>query len=105
MWLPGGMHGSRGMHGCQRACVAAGGMHGCWLGGMCGCWLGGVHGCWGVHGCGGVHGCWGVCMVVEGACVVVGGVHGCRGLWIGYDEIRSMSRWYASYWNAFLLLL
>ena len=31
-----------------------------------------------------------------GACVVVGGA--C----VGYDEIRSMSGRYASYWNAFL---
>ena len=39
---------------------------------------------------GGVHGCRGACMVVGGACM-------------GYNEIRSMSRGYASYWNAFLL--
>ena len=46
---------------------------------------------------GAVHGCRGVCMVVgRGACVVAGQV--C----VGYDEIRSMSRRYASYWNAFL---
>ena len=32
----------------------------------------------------------GVCMVPRGACV-------------GYDKIWSMSRRYASYWNAFLL--
>ena len=49
-----------------------------WLpGGMCGC-----RGCvwlqWGVHGCLG----WGC---------------------VGYDEIRSMSGRYTSYWNAFLL--
>ena len=31
------------------------------------------------------------------ACAVVGG-----GACVGYDEIRSMSGWYASYWNAFL---
>ena len=54
--------------------------------------------------------------VVGGACVVVGAcVHGCRGGMHGgggacgggacmeYDEIRSMSGRYASYWNAFLL--
>ena len=29
------------------------------------------------------------------------GMHGC----IGYDEIRSMSGRYASYWNAFLFQL
>ena len=39
-----------------------------------------------------------------GACVVPrGGMHGCRGVCIGYNEIRSMSGRYASYWNAFLL--
>ena len=66
------------------ACVAVGGMRGCgghvWLlGGMCGCREG-------MHGCG-------------GACMVAGGmVVAC----IGYDEIRSMSGRYTSYWNAFL---
>ena len=39
---------------------------------------------------------WGVCMVAGGS------VHGCQGACIGYDEIRSMSGRYASYWNAFL---
>ena len=66
-------------------------------------------------GCGGrvwlLGGCawlWGACVVAGGVCVVLGGVHGCGGhawLWgacIGYDEIRSMSGQYASYWNAFL---
>ena len=38
----------------------------------------------------------------RGACVVAGGVHGGRGVCVGYDEIRSMSGRYASYWNAFL---
>ena len=33
-----------------------------------------------------------------GGCVVAGGC-------VGYDEIRSMSGRYASYWNAFLLFL
>ena len=56
---------------------------------------------------GGMHGCWGACMVAGGGAWLLGGVrgcggvHGCRGC-IGYDEIRSMSGWYASYWNAFL---
>ena len=84
----------------------------------------------GMHGCsGGVH-VWllpGVCMVplgrhawfLWGACMVpLGGMHGCsqggmhgcsQGGWcMGYDEIweiQSMSRWYASYWNAFLLIV
>ena len=66
------------------ACVVAGGR--VWL------WRG-VHGCWegawlpGGMGCSGVHGCWGAW--VAGGCV-------------GYNEIRSMSGRYASYWNAFL---
>ena len=30
------------------------------------------------------------------------GVQGCGGACIGYDKIWSMSRWYTSYWNAFL---
>ena len=71
------------------------------LGGACvvfsgGAWffMGGVHGF-----LGGVHGFfWGACMVFSrGACVVFSG-----GVCIGYNEIRSMSRQYASYWNAFL---
>ena len=53
---------------------------------------------------GGVHG--------RGACMV-GGMHGRGCAWQGghacpprgYDEIRSMSGRYASYWNAFLFLL
>ena len=40
---------------------------------------------------GGMHGC--------------GGMRGCRGACVGYDDIWSMSRRYASYWNAFLLIL
>ena len=36
-------------------------------------------------------------MVVGGHAWLFGGA--C----MGYNEIRSMSRWYASYWNAFLL--
>ena len=60
-----------------------------WLPGGC-AWLpGGVHGCWGgLCGCQGVHGC--------------RGVRGWGGACVGYDEIRSMSGRYASYWNAFL---
>ena len=41
----------------------------------------------------------------EGMCGFFAGGHACffsRGACIGYDEIRSMSRQYASYWNAFL---
>ena len=133
-WLSqGGMRGcSGGVHGCLGACVVAprgvwghawvllgarmvapqGGMHGCSWGGMCGCSRG-VHGCpgghawllWGVHGySGGMHGCsGGACMVAAGgACVVaLGGMCGIR----RDMEIRSMSGWYASYWNAFLLAI
>ena len=121
-----------GVHGCSRgACVVApeGGVHGCsqgacvvalgvaWLlpgvrgcsqGGVHGCSQGGMHGCSGegtMHGCsagcawllpGGMHVCcWGACMVAPG------GVHGIR----QDTEIRSMSGWYTSYWNAFLLFI
>ena len=76
------------------ACVVAwGGGGGCVVagGGMCGC-----RGACVVAG--GKHGCW-------GACVVVGGMCDGRGACMGYDEIRSMSGQYASYWNAFLLLM
>ena len=45
---------------------------------------------------GGVPGCWG------GMCGCQGGMRGCWEACIGYDEIRSMSGRYASYWNAFL---
>ena len=72
----------------------------------------------------------GACVVGRGAYVVAQGMHGCRGLawlwetymvdsghvWLGgmrscgegacmgYNEIQSMSGWYASYWNAFLFI-
>ena len=60
---------------------------------------------------------WGACMVAGGACVrgwggVVAGGHawlwgggmcGGSGACVGYNEIRSMSGRYASYWNALLL--
>ena len=44
---------------------------------------------------GGVHG------FSRGLCVVFPGGGAC----VGYDEIRSMSGRYASYWNAFLLIM
>ena len=78
-WLQGGT-------GCAwlcGACMVARGQH-AWL-------LGGMHGCRGACVVAGGAWLWG------GACVVVGGV--C----MAYDEIRSMSGQYASYWNAFLL--
>ena len=57
-------------------------------------------------GGGDVHGCRGACVVARGACGVAEGacmvVGGHAWLWgegacVGYDEIRSMSGWYASY--------
>ena len=82
-----------------------GGMHGCSGGSMCGC-SGGVCGCSGRHAWllpGGMHGCSrGMSGCSGGACVVAprGGMHGIR-----WDtEIWSMSRRYASYWNAFLFI-
>ena len=70
----------------QGACMVAGG-HAWWQGGHV-WWQGGMHG-GGVHGGGGC--AWWGCAWHGGACV-------------GYDEIRSMSRRYASYWNGFLLI-
>ena len=102
-WLHGGMRGCSGggMHGCSGgACmVAPAGGH-AWLlrracmiapGGMCGC-SGGMHGC----------SVGGHAWLLRGACVVAPG--GMRGFFsfFGYNEIRSISGRYASYWNAFL---
>ena len=53
---------------------------------------------------GGMHGCRGACMVVGGYAWLLGGCVVGRAC-IGYDEIRSMSGRYASYWNAFFSLL
>ena len=78
VWLLGVCMVARGMHGCWEACIVAGGC----------VWL-----------LGGVCGCQGACMVVGGHAWLLGGA--C----IGYDEIRSMSRRYGSYWNAYLLKL
>ena len=65
---------------------------------------GGMYGCSG--GAGGMHGCsWGGCVVALGGCawLLPGGVRGFSGgACVGYDEIRSVSGRYASYWNAFL---
>ena len=87
VWLlPGGMRGcSGGMHGCSGgACMVALGGH-AWL------LLGGA------------------CVVAPGgACMVAqGGMHGCSGGGMHgfFDEIRSMSGQYASYWNAYLFFL
>ena len=112
-WLPGGMYGCGGMF------MVAGGH--AWLLGVCvvvgvgvGVWLWrGMHGCLGgMYGCGGGRvghvwlwgGGWGMCGCRECASLLEG-MRGCWGGCIGYDEIRSMSGRYASYWNAFLLLL
>ena len=105
--------GGGGVHGCWGHAWLWGGH--VWLQGGC-MFAGGMRGC---RGC--VHGCRGACMVaggqtwllgvciVAGGCVVVGDMCGCGGhAWwqgeacVGYDEIRSMSGRYASYWNAFL---
>ena len=56
---------------------------------------------------GGMCGCRGVCVVAGGHAWLLGGMHGWGDVWswgacIGYNEIRSMSGRYASYWNAFL---
>ena len=78
------------------------------FGGPAWSYLGGMHGF--IQGCawfysGGVHGfIWGACMVLFGwACMVLfrGGMCGFFSFF-GYNEIRSMSGRYASYWNAFL---
>ena len=76
------------MHSCWGACVVARGWGACMVG------VGAVCGYQGVCVVAG-----GVCMVAGEMCVVVGGA--C----VGYDEIRSMSGRYASYWNAFLFIL
>ena len=87
-----------------------GGMRG-FIWGACVVLLGGMRGfIWGGHVWfywGGMHGfIWGACMVLSGgaACVVLSG--GVRGFssFFGYNEIRSMSGRYASYWNAFLFI-
>ena len=114
----GGMHGCGGVHGCRGHARLQGGMYGCrgcaWLWGAC--MVAGGH-AW-LWGCAWLQG---VCKVagehvwLQGACMVVGGVHGCGGCvhggrvagwgaYMGYDEIRSMSGQYTSYWNAFLWL-
>ena len=86
-------------------------MHGC-SGGACVVAWEGVRGCSG----GGMRGCsGGACMVAPGgACMValegVRGFPGGHAWFFGggvrgfFDEIRSMSGRYASYWNAFLFI-
>ena len=97
-----------------------------YLGGHAWFYLGGMHGfIWGHvwFYSGGMHGfIWGgmhsfiqghVCFYLEGVCGFIwGGVHGfSRGgmhdffSFFGYNEIRSMSGRYASYWNASLFFI
>ena len=111
--VAGGMCGCGGVHGC--------GGHAWLLGGMCGCW--GHVWLWGGHAwlCRGHAWLWGH-MWLQGVCMVAGGVHGCgggmhgwggrghawflggmHGCWGVHRIQQSMSRQYASYWNAFLL--
>ena len=114
-----------------RAWFYSGGVHGFIWGGMHGFIQGGMHGfirgvCMVLFGghvwfySGGMHSfIWGACVVLFGGCAwfYLGGMHGfirgacvvlfrggMRGFFsfFGYNEIRSMSRRYASYWNAFL---
>ena len=81
--------------------MVAGGCAWCWWG-VC-VVVGGMHG-WGACVVGGMHGCEGH-VWLQGACVAAGGICGCGGgVCMGYDEIRSMSGQYASYWNAFLFV-
>ena len=117
LWLSQGGHAWLLGGACM---VARGGVRGCYGGHV---WLlrgGGMHGCYGGVCVVFAGGCvvfarghaWffakGACMVFpRGACVVFPGgacVVFPGGACIGYDEIRSMSGRYASYWNAFLLI-
>ena len=109
----------RDMRGCwggacmvAGVCVVAGGLvdggggvvvrgHAWLLGGMCGCWEG-VCMVAGGHAWLPGEGAW---MVAGGHGWLPGGMRGCRGACVGYDEMRSMSGRYASYWNAFLFTL
>ena len=76
------------------ACVVAGVCAWFYLGGHAWFYLGGH--AWFYSG--GMHGfIWGVCMVL-----FRGGMRGFFSFF-GYNEIRSMSGQYASYWNVFLL--
>ena len=101
--LPGGMHVCQGgMHACQGVCIVAEEVHGLWGacmvagGSICGLgpWLRGGH-MW----LPGDMRVW-----LPGGAWLLGELRGCRGACVGNDEIRSMSRRYASYWNAFFLV-
>ena len=103
-FFPEGMHGFfwgacmvfSGGH----ACFFLGGWHACFWGGMRGFFRDGGH-AWFLGGMRGFSG-------MGGYAWFWGGMHGFfrdGGACVGYDEIRSMSGRYASYWNAFLLKL
>ena len=92
------------LSGGQHAWLHRGGMHGFIQGGVHGFIRGACVVLFGGHAwfySGGMHG-----FIQWGACVVLfsrgGPVHGFF-IFFGYNEIRSMSGRYASYWNAFLL--
>ena len=82
-----------------RAWLLRGGMRGCSRGGMCGCSGGACVVAPGGH-------VWllgGRAWLLPGGCVVApGGACMVFFSFFGYNEIRSMSGRYASYWNAFL---
>ena len=100
VWLLGGMHGCQGACMVAEGCVWLWGGHAWLLGEAC-VVARGMHGCWGHAWLQGGH-AW----LQGGLCMVAGGMSGCSGgACVGYDEIRSMSGRYASYWNAFLFLI
>ena len=86
---------SRGMCGCGCVCVVAGGACVVAGGSMCGC----RGACMVAGGCAWL---WGVCVVAGGCAWLRRERAWLPGGCIGYDQIRSMSGRYASYWNAFL---
>ena len=99
-----GVHGFLGGGFFRGACVVFSGGHAWFFGGAYVVFLGGCAlffgGAWLFQG--GMHGFFGgACVVFLGGGVVLGGMRGFSEC-IGYNKIRSMSGWYASYWNAFL---
>ena len=94
VWLLGGCVVAQGGH----TWFYSGGMRG-FIRGHVWFYSGGMRGfIWGVHGF-----IWGCVWFYLGACVVLfGGVCMVFSVFFGYNEIRSMSGRYASYWNALL---
>ena len=84
----GGVHGFIQGRGDVRGFIWGGGCVWFYSGGMCGFIRGGMHGF--IQG--GMRG------------FIQGGMCGFFSFF-GYNEMRSMSGWYASYWNAFLFTL